>query len=418
MAALAEAFKASKPLDVFPDAPKPEAASGTEAPKQPKLSKEEVAEKEARTIFIGNVAADTPRNAIISFIRDGVKAAMKAAGAEIELPAPEQEAQPDGAQATSGDRQRQKKKLTDRGGGIVESARLRSFAISKLAVAPGSSYKAMLKAAYTTGSYGDASKGPAASGEAPAHPMQKPQHEGEPAAPAPAANAYVVLRSASFVPYAVGLSGKVLCGRHVRVDAVSNKGPAAAGEGAPGQASGMDKDPKKTLFLGHLPWSLDEEGVWQLLLPVVKGGAQGVRYVRLLRDRVTRKSKGVAYVGLQHAGAVSAVAKALNGKEVGGQTIKASKCKDAAEQAKARAAKAAKRPSGAYGRLKAKGSKRPRGEGDRSHMGATPGADMAAAKQAKKAKTATGSAKAVGQAVAASARRSAGKRKGGRGGKK
>ncbi|CAE7264977.1 NOP12 [Symbiodinium sp. KB8] len=319
---------------------------------------------------------------------------MKAAGAEIELPAPEQEAQPDGAQATSGDRQRQKKKLTDRGGGIVESARLRSFAISKLAVAPGSSYKAMLKAAYTTGSYGDASKGPAASGEAPAHPMQKPQHEGEPAAPAPAANAYVVLRSASFVPYAVGLSGKVLCGRHVRVDAVSNKGPAAAGEGTPGQASGMDKDPKKTLFLGHLPWSLDEEGVWQLLLPVVKGGAQGVRYVRLLRDRVTRKSKGVAYVGLQHAGAVSAVAKALNGKE------------------------AAKRPSGAYGRLKAKGSKRPRGEGDRSHMGATPGADMAAAKQAKKAKTATGSAKAVGQAVAASARRSAGKRKGGRGGKK
>ncbi len=498
MADVAAAFKPGKELNVFPEQARPSkpaqetSASRTDGkgPRRKKPTKREAAEEAARTVFVGNVPVDMRKKAIIRFFRDAVKEVLGEAKVAEIAPAPsavaaDQEESETAAETTEAadaakDASSKKtvaavNKVAKGGGGIISSVRIRSFGVAeKMALAPGATYKHLLKAAYITGT-GSGSADVAASKS-----ESSPSGEGEvdataagseadsdqedeaddvdiagataaaeaaateavnaaktaaaaakgdkaaaraaeaaaaAAAAAASANAYVVFTHVDFAKAALQSSGKVLGGRHIRVDAVRVPGVKAAsaeggaddaeGGAAEGTASGFDE--KSSLFLGHLPWALDEEGVWSLVGPHVKGGAEGIRYVRLLRDRITRRSKGVAYVGLKSQGAVGAVAKLLNGQQVQGRTITASKClPQTALAAKRRAGVLGKGASKQAGGGKKGGVKRAR-SGDRSHMGATPGqqAQGADASGAKK------KSRSAGAKVAASARRSAAKRKAG-----
>ena len=499
MADVAAAFKPGKELNVFPEQAKAAKAAGdtsanrTEGKslKRRKPTKREAAEEATRTVFVGNVPVDVRKKAIIQFFRDAVKEALgEAKVAEI---APGTKATEDAAaddaeakgeeEAAEGDKKPTTKrpvapiKVAKGGAGIISSVRIRSFGVAeKIALAPGATYKHLLKAAYITnnGSAASSTDKPAepsadgADGEsAAADDADASDDEDEvdiagataaaqaaatesvaiaksaaaaakgdkaaaraadaaaaAAAAAASANAYVVFTHVDFAKAALECSGKMLGSRHIRVDAVrvpGVKSASADGEEGEGAAAAADTasgfDEKSSLFLGHLPWALDEEGVWALVGPHVKGGADGIRYVRLLRDRITRRSKGVAYVGLKSQGAVGAVAKLLNGEKVQGRTITASKCLP-------QTALAAKRRAGVLGKGAAKGgaqgkkgAKRAR-SGDRTHMGATPGqqataAAAAAAEGAGDAGSKKKKARSAGAKVAASARRSAAKRKAG-----
>jgi len=497
MTDVAAAFKPGKELNVFPEqakAPKPAGDTSSsrtdgKALKRRKPTKREAAEEATRTIFVGNVPVDMRKKAIIHFFRDAVKEALgEAKVAEIapasvaaDAAATEEKEEEDTPEDAVEAKDAVPKKVAapikvaKGGAGIISSVRIRSFGVAaKIALAPGATYKHLLKAAYITNSGTSAADGAEKPAEADAAAdisetadaaaaVEAEEEDSEDdvdiaeataaaqaaatesvniaksaaaiakgdkaaaraaetaaaaAAAAASANAYVVFTHVEFAKAALECSGKLLGNRHIRVDAVrvpGVKAPSAEGEegdaaaAANETASGFDE--KSSLFLGHLPWALDEEGVWALVGPHVKGGAEGIRYVRLLRDRITRRSKGVAYVGLKSQGAVGAVAKLLNGQQVQGRTITASKClPQTALAAKRRAGVLGKGASKAVAAAGKKGGFKRARSGDRSHMGATPGqqADAAEGADGKKKKP-----RSAGAKVAASARRSAAKRKAG-----
>jgi hypothetical protein len=197
------------------------------------------------------------------------------------------------------------------GAGAVESVRFRSVPVAKMAVAPGSDFRGMIRAAVATGSLNEARD---------------------------SMNAYVVLRDAAAVAGALALNGALFSGRHVRVDAAAGGGgggdgggeggaPAAAGGGGGGGATRYDH--KRTVFVGNLPFDAGEEAVRAAFERCGAGGAPvAVEAVRIVRDRATLMGKGFCFVLFaERAGVLDALG--LHGTKVaalGGRPLRVVRC--------------------------------------------------------------------------------------------
>lgn len=246
---------------------------------------------------------------------------------------------------------------------VVESVRFRSIPIKAVAVAPGSDYATMIKAAVAQGSvHGlEASTGsagaakPAGSSQPAAAVTEDAQAildalpsddseedseasdvEREPSAPAgataalsppgasaglptgviPTMNAYVKFSSTAWAKACLALNGTEFHGRHLRVTRAGAKGAHDVSTAAPA----------KCLFLGQLPWGTDEEAVRELIVQHDVAPSM-IDYVRVPKDRSTGRTKGIAYVALKDASVVAALRKVLNGAAFNGRKIQAQKCK-------------------------------------------------------------------------------------------
>jgi nucleolar protein 12 len=207
-------------------------------------------EVEARTVFVGNVDVAMTTQKLADIVQAFVKAAPG-----YEAPA--------GVAAGEG-------KGKEGGRADVESVRFRSIPIAATAVAPGSDYGAMIKAAVAQGKLDTAGK-------------------------KNSMNAYIVLRTAAAARAALGLNGLEVEGHVLRVDsAVSGQAGEAPGKG----------DPKRTVFVGNLPFTASEDDVRALFGSRVSGGGGAIEAVRLVRDKVTMVGKGIAFVTFKERAAV------------------------------------------------------------------------------------------------------------------
>ncbi|MCF8060390.1 MAG: RNA-binding protein [Bacteriovoracaceae bacterium] len=74
-----------------------------------------------------------------------------------------------------------------------------------------------------------------------------------------------------------------------------------------------------TLYLGNLPYHLKEEGILQLFKNIGK-----VTYVYVVKDKRTKKSKGIAFVQLSKKEEFEKALRVLNGKDYDGRSLKVS----------------------------------------------------------------------------------------------
>ena len=104
-------------------------------------------------------------------------------------------------------------------------------------------------------------------------------------------NAYVVFTEASSVAQAVATNGALFEGRHLRIDRVTGAG---AGSSVPSTL-----DNKRSVFLGNLPFNVQEDELRKLLARCGE-----VENVRLVRDNATQHGKGFGYVHFKEEGSV------------------------------------------------------------------------------------------------------------------
>jgi len=224
------------------------------------------AERLARTLFVGGVPAALKRSAVARFCARG-------AG----------------------------------GGALLEHVRLRSVPITSVALAPGGGFRDMIRAAVATGAV----------------------------QPGATMSAYAVFATRDAAAAALKLNGELLGGARVRVDwaappsqargapavpgaagadAVAGAGGAGAGGAGAGGAGGVRYDPKRTVFVGNLPFDATDAAV-RAVFAAAAGGDAGVEGVRVVRDRATRVGKGFAFVLLRERALVLG-ALALDGRAV------------------------------------------------------------------------------------------------------
>jgi nucleolar protein 12 len=111
-------------------------------------------------------------------------------------------------------------------------------------------------------------------------------------------NAYIVYKDALSVKAAMAALNNTLLGdRHLRVDSVV---PTLF-------------DPKRSVFVGGLPYYADEEEVRKFFAEVLENGVQDIEGIRLVRDPATLVGKGIGYILLKDR---DCVLKALNRHEV------------------------------------------------------------------------------------------------------
>ena len=125
-------------------------------------------------------------------------------------------------------------------------------------------------------------------------------------------NAYIVFKSADSVPAAVDFNGTVFHGNHLRVDYISQKTSTAIGSH------------KKTIFVGNLPFETNEEKLRKFVALSVSGGDECILNVRIVRDKVTNKGKGFAYVLFSERG-FAKEATLLKGATFEGRQLRISK---------------------------------------------------------------------------------------------
>lgn len=178
------------------------------------------------------------------------------------------------------------------GSAAVEAVRLRSVPIEKVAVAPGAGFRSMIRAAVVTGSVrADATM-----------------------------NAFAIFSTRDAAALALELNGKELGGAAVRVDWATKPSHERAAEvvgGDPSEpvAGGTRYDPKRTVFVGNLPYDANDATLRAAFSTIAKaeGGIDGIEGIRIVRDRVTRLGKGFAFVLFAERATVIA-ALALDGK--------------------------------------------------------------------------------------------------------
>ncbi len=124
-----------------------------------------------------------------------------------------------------------------------------------------------------------------------------------------ATNAYVVFRAnraaagsgrrsgEAAAAAAVKSDGEVTFGRHLRVD-------HATGAGS-GSGSGTSADGRRSVFVGNLPFDVQEERLWDVF-----GACGEVSSVRLIREPRTQQGKGFGYVKFVEEGCAHALARA------------------------------------------------------------------------------------------------------------
>jgi RNA recognition motif-containing protein len=72
----------------------------------------------------------------------------------------------------------------------------------------------------------------------------------------------------------------------------------------------------KKLYVGNLPWSVNDSELEALFAPVGQ-----VISARVITDRDTGRSRGFGFVEMDDSGAAKAIAE-LNGKDVGGRPLR------------------------------------------------------------------------------------------------
>lgn len=117
-------------------------------------------------------------------------------------------------------------------------------------------------------------------------------------------NAYIVFKDKEVAVKALAENGKVFLDKHLRVDMADSKSKC---------------DNRRSVFLGNLPLSINEEKVWEYF-----GNCGEISNVRLVRDANTNMGKGFGYVEFQDSSSVS-LALQLNGLEFEGRKIRISK---------------------------------------------------------------------------------------------
>jgi len=87
---------------------------------------------------------------------------------------------------------------------------------------------------------------------------------------------------------------------------------AFGGEGGPPKQS----DPAATLFVGNLPWSMDENGLREFF------SGHSPATARVIFDRESGRSKGIAFVSFGSPEEANRASSELNGKEVDGRPVR------------------------------------------------------------------------------------------------
>ena len=72
----------------------------------------------------------------------------------------------------------------------------------------------------------------------------------------------------------------------------------------------------KKVYVGNLPWSVNDSELEALFAPVGQ-----VISARVITDRDTGRSRGFGFVEMDDSGAANAIAE-LNGKDVGGRPLR------------------------------------------------------------------------------------------------
>ncbi len=70
------------------------------------------------------------------------------------------------------------------------------------------------------------------------------------------------------------------------------------------------------LFVGNLPWAVDDEGLKELFTPHGK-----IVSAKVIFDRKTNRSKGFGFVEMESKPEAEAAVKALNGSALNGRNI-------------------------------------------------------------------------------------------------
>lgn len=96
-------------------------------------------------------------------------------------------------------------------------------------------------------------------------------------------NAYIVFKNAISVQRAISANNHVIGGRHIRVDFCK---PSVLNS-------------KRTIFVGSLPYYVDEEELRSHFAVVVDSGHDAIECVRVIRDPESLVGKGIAYVSFR-----------------------------------------------------------------------------------------------------------------------
>lgn len=96
-------------------------------------------------------------------------------------------------------------------------------------------------------------------------------------------NAYVVFEDAASVEPALVENNRVIDNRHIRVDRMN---PTLF-------------DTQRSLFIGNLPYRVDEEEVREYFAKVLPHGQDDIEGIRIIRDPETLIGKGIAYLLLK-----------------------------------------------------------------------------------------------------------------------
>jgi hypothetical protein len=176
----------------------------------------------------------------------------------------------------------------------VESIRFRSVPLAQVATSKKGGHRLQRKAAFSTRAFSSNT------------------------AVGASMNAYVVLvDDESAAKVCEGLHGAVVMGHHLRTDMASS-------------SASDSSDHKRTVFVGHVPFTATEEDLRMAFASSLDGGEGCIDSVRIPRDRVTNRSKGVAYVRFVTAAPVAeALALGSRGMMLGGTKLLVVPCKRA-----------------------------------------------------------------------------------------
>lgn len=103
-------------------------------------------------------------------------------------------------------------------------------------------------------------------------------------------NAYVVFKKKESVSVALTLNNEVVNGRHIRVDS----------------AKPNVFEPKRSVFIGNLPFYADEEDIRNHFASSLPNGHDDIEGIRIVRDPESLIGKGIGYLLLRDVDAVSA----------------------------------------------------------------------------------------------------------------
>ncbi|XP_054710577.1 RNA-binding protein 34-like isoform X2 [Uloborus diversus] len=115
--------------------------------------------------------------------------------------------------------------------------------------------------------------------------------------------AYIVFEEQKSAKKALVLNGSLLNGRHIVVDAAAN-------------STEKSYEDKRSIFIGNLPYDVDDEAVWTAFDNCGK-----IDRVRIIRDCVTGVGKGFGYVSFSSTQAKEN-ALSLEGVQISGRTIR------------------------------------------------------------------------------------------------